>query len=66
VETPQSKQRGVKMLEEHKAELAQLQKDYEILKVCEHEFSMSIWALIEGRISDLESMIAIDKYWENR
>lgn len=54
------------MLEEHKAELAQLQKDYEILKVCEHEFSMSIWALIEGRISDLESMIAIDKYWENR
>jgi hypothetical protein len=54
------------MLEEHKAELAQLQKDYEILETCEHKFSMSIWALIEGRISDLESMIAIDKNWENQ
>jgi len=54
------------MLEEHKAELAQLKKDYEILETCEHNFSMSIWALIEGRISDLESMIAIDKYWEDK
>lgn len=54
------------MLEEHKAELAQLQKDYEILKYSEQELSMSIWALIEGRISDLESMIAIDEYWKNR
>jgi hypothetical protein len=54
------------MLEEHKAELAQLQKDYEILETCEHKFSMSIWALIEGRISDLESMIAIDKYWDEK
>ena len=54
------------MLAEHKKELAKLQRDYEILKASEHEFSMSIWALIEGRISDLESMIAIDKYWDER
>ncbi len=54
------------MLEEHKAELAQLKKDYEILETCEHKFSMAIWSLVEGRISDLESMIAIDEYWENR
>ena len=54
------------MLEEHKTELAELKNDYEIIKYSEQQLSMSIWALIEGRISDLESMIAIDEYWENR
>jgi hypothetical protein len=52
------------MLEEHKAELRELRADYKSLE--EHEPSPSLWALIEGRISDLESMISQDEYWEKR
>jgi hypothetical protein len=56
------------MLEEHKAELANLKMDYlELLDAGEETpFSRDLFTLVEGRISDLESMIAIDKYWENR
>jgi len=54
------------VLLEHRKELAQLKKDYEILETCEHNFSMSLWALIEGRISDLESMIFIDERTEKQ
>jgi hypothetical protein len=56
------------MLEEHKEELKDLQRD--LLELYDQEenlgFSKSLLTLVEGRISDLESMIAIDKYWENR
>jgi hypothetical protein len=56
------------MLEEHKKELKNLQGDLEELNTQEPDtlFSTSLFTLVEGRISDLESMIAIDKYWENR
>lgn len=56
------------MLEEHQKELADLQGDLAELNTQEPNtlFSMSLFTLVEGRISDLESMIAIDKYWENR
>jgi hypothetical protein len=56
------------MLAEHQKELSELKMDLlELLDAGEETpFSNSLFALVEGRISDLESMIAIDKYWENR
>lgn len=56
------------MLEEHLQELANLKSDYPELEKLQTKgiLTPSILILIEGRISDLESMIAIDKYWENR
>jgi len=56
------------MLEEHRAELAELKRDvrkYNSLGT-NAQPSLSLWALLEGRISDLESMIAQDEYWEKR
>jgi len=53
------------MLKEHQEELANLKMDYEILSATEHTpFSKSLFILIEGRMSDLESMIWLDKRWE--
>jgi hypothetical protein len=56
------------MLKEHREELKNLQND--LLELYEQEenfgFSKSLITLVEGRISDLESMINIDEYWENR
>lgn len=55
------------MLKEHQEELANLKMDYEILSATVHTpFSKSLFSLIEGRMSDLEFMIAIDEYWEKR
>jgi hypothetical protein len=56
------------MLEEHKKELKELQNDLlELLDAQESlGFSNSLITLVEGRISDLESMISIDKYWSKR
>jgi type IV secretory pathway VirB4 component len=56
------------MLKEHKAELANLKMDYlELLDAGEDTpFSLSLFALIEGRISDLESMIFIDERIERQ
>jgi hypothetical protein len=47
------------MLEEHREELAILENEL-------HTKSLSKYAIacIEGRISDLDSMIAQDEYWE--
>jgi hypothetical protein len=56
------------MLEEHLNEFANLsvdKKEIELL-VDKGILTPQTLILIEGRISDLESMIAIDKYWENR
>jgi len=49
------------MLEEHKEELAILENEL-------HTKSLSRFAIacIEGRISDLDSMIAQDEYWEKQ
>jgi hypothetical protein len=49
------------MLEEHKEELQILEDEL-------HHKALSKYAVacIEGRISDLESMIAQDEYWEKR
>lgn len=49
------------MLEEHKEELAILENEL-------HTKSLSKYAIacIEGRISDLDSMIAQDEYWEKK
>lgn len=53
------------MLKEHQAELANLKMDYEMLSATVHTpFSKSLFSLIEGRMSDLEHMIWIDKRWE--
>lgn len=56
------------MLEEHKEELKDLQSD--LLELYDQEenlgFSKSLLTLVEGRISDLESVIAIDKYWRDK
>ena len=54
------------MLKEHQAELANLKMDYlELLDAGENTpFSRDLFTLVEGRISDLEHMIAIDKRWE--
>ena len=54
------------MLEQHKVELNWLRMDYKRLEEIEPELTTAIWSLIEGRISDLESMIAQDEYWEKR
>jgi hypothetical protein len=56
------------MLEEHRAELAELKRDYKRYESLgtNAEPSPSLWSLIEGRISDLESMISQDEYWEKR
>jgi hypothetical protein len=49
------------MLEEHREELAMLELELQTK-------SLSKWAVacIEGRISDLDSMIAQDEYWEKQ
>jgi len=49
------------MLREHKEELETLEHEL-------HTKSLSRFAIacIEGRISDLDSMIAQDEYWEKR
>lgn len=55
------------MLEEHREELRQLKADtkrYNSLGT-NAKPSLALWSLLEGRISDLESMIAQDEYWEN-
>jgi hypothetical protein len=66
VERPQKTRKQV--LEEHINEFANLsvdKKEIELL-VDKGILTPHTLILIEGRISDLESMIAIDKYWENR
>jgi hypothetical protein len=49
------------MLEEHREELAMLELELQTK-------SLSKWAVacLEGRISDLDSMIAQDEYWEKQ
>jgi hypothetical protein len=56
------------MLEEHREELRALKADVKrINSLGTHaQPSLALWSLIEGRISDLESMIAQDEYWEKR
>ena len=56
------------MLQEHREELALLKNDIKRFNSQGHitQPSLALWSLIEGRISDLESMIAQDEYWENR
>ena len=56
------------MLEEHRAELRELKSDVKRIESLgtRGQPSLALWALIEGRISDLESMIAQDEYWEKR
>lgn len=63
------------MLEEHKEELKNLKTDLEELyahnEIAEWgddalSFSTDLLTLVEGRISDLESMIAIDNYWKDK
>lgn len=54
------------MLEKHKDELTDLKRDLSTILDDEDMYTPSLITLVEGRISDLESMIAIDKYWENR
>jgi hypothetical protein len=48
-------------LEEHREELAAIETDLE-------KFALSKWSIahLEGRISDLDSMIAQDEYWEKQ
>lgn len=56
------------MLKEHLNEFANLsvdKKEIELL-VDKGILTPHTLILIEGRISDLESMIAIDKYWDER
>jgi hypothetical protein len=54
------------MLAEHRAELAELKRDYKRYESLgtNAQPSLALWSLIEGRISDLESMIAQDECWE--
>ena len=47
------------MLEEHRRELVALEND-----IKKFDLSLDSLACIEGRISDLKSMIAQDEYWE--
>ena len=47
------------MLEEHRKELVALEND-----IKKFDLSLDSLACIEGRISDLKSMIAQDEYWE--
>lgn len=56
------------MLQEHQAELANLENDYlELLDAGEDTpFSKDLFTLVEGRISDLKSMIWLDKRWEKQ
>lgn len=49
------------MLEEHREELAILEHELQTKSLSEYAI-----ACLEGRISDLESMIAQDEYWEKR
>jgi len=60
------------MLEEHREKLKELQKDLVELKRSHlayrngEPYTNSLFSLVEGRISDLESMIAQDEYWEKK
>lgn len=56
------------MLQEHREELRILKADVKRIESLgtRGQPSLTLWSLIEGRISDLESMIAQDEYWENR
>ena len=49
------------MLEEHREELAVLEHELQTKSLSKYAV-----ACLEGRISDLDSMIAQDEYWEKK
>ena len=49
------------MLEEHREELAVLEHELQTKSLSKYAI-----ACLEGRISDLDSMIAQDEYWEKK
>ena len=49
------------MLEEHREELATLENELQTKSLSKYAI-----ACLEGRISDLDSMIVQDEYWEKK